>query len=229
MKKRVVLAPVLAMAVVLPGCSFFSKDAPPVISKPSKPTHKKDDWIARQAEFTYVKDPSRSDVAQFVRKEQFAIGKAQPVTHITVEVVWEDADSKPSGSNAFDHSNRPVSGELLHHATFHFDLGSASLTQDTLREMRETIDAIKIKPHRILVEGHTDSIGSDAYNKHLSEQRAMAVRQKLVEYGAAPDSIVMRAYGENKPVASNDTEEGRAKNRRVEVHWLAKQPVDKNK
>ena len=68
---------------------------------------------------------------------------------------------------------------------------------------------------QITVEGHTDSIGSEAYNQKLAEQRASAVKQTLVEQGIEANRLQDRGYGESKPVASNSTREGRAHNRRV--------------
>ncbi|HVO81509.1 MAG TPA: OmpA family protein [Terriglobales bacterium] len=67
------------------------------------------------------------------------------------------------------------------------------------------------------VEGHTDSIGSDEYNQSLSERRAEAVRDYLVQQGIVSDAIVSRGLGKSEPVASNDTPEGRQQNRRVEI------------
>ena len=67
------------------------------------------------------------------------------------------------------------------------------------------------------VEGHTDSVGSDAYNQELSEQRANAVRDYLIEQGIRADSIEARGFGKTQPIASNDTPEGRQQNRRVEL------------
>ena len=69
----------------------------------------------------------------------------------------------------------------------------------------------------ILVEGYTDSVGSEAYNQRLSERRAESVRTYMVAHGIAPGRIETRGYGETKPVASNDTAEGRARNRRVVI------------
>jgi len=67
------------------------------------------------------------------------------------------------------------------------------------------------------VEGHTDSVGSDDYNQQLSEKRASAVRDYLVQQGIADDAIVARGLGKTTPVATNDTPEGRQQNRRVEL------------
>ncbi|HLK52603.1 MAG TPA: OmpA family protein [Candidatus Angelobacter sp.] len=67
------------------------------------------------------------------------------------------------------------------------------------------------------VEGHTDSVGSDDYNQKLSENRAQAVRDYLVQQGIADNGIVFRGLGKTQPVASNDTPDGRQQNRRVEL------------
>jgi outer membrane protein OmpA-like peptidoglycan-associated protein len=68
------------------------------------------------------------------------------------------------------------------------------------------------------VEGHTDAIGSDAYNQGLSERRANAVRDVLVEqHGIDVNRVSAVGYGESRPVADNDSESGRAINRRVEA------------
>jgi hypothetical protein len=69
----------------------------------------------------------------------------------------------------------------------------------------------------VVVEGYTDSVGSDSCNQRLSERRADSVRDYLVEKGISPSRIRTRGYGETRPVASNATEEGRAQNRRVEI------------
>ncbi len=78
----------------------------------------------------------------------------------------------------------------------------------TLAEYRQTY---------IDVYGHTDSTGSDAYNQTLSERRAVSVADYLAGRGVQQARIGTRGYGESQPIASNDTEEGRAANRRVEI------------
>lgn len=70
----------------------------------------------------------------------------------------------------------------------------------------------------IAVEGHTDNTGSAAVNQRISQQRADAVKQELVKNGLDADKINAKGYSYDKPVATNDTVEGRAQNRRVEIH-----------
>ncbi len=101
----------------------------------------------------------------------------------------------------------------------HFAFNSASLTPGAIAELSDTLDSLRNDPElRIRIEGYTDSVGSDAYNLRLSERRADAVKRYLVSEGIAADRIQTRGFGEASPVADNDTETGRARNRRVEVH-----------
>ena len=67
------------------------------------------------------------------------------------------------------------------------------------------------------VDGYTDSVGTDKYNQGLSERRANAVMSHLVDRGVSASRLTATGYGESNPVASNDTAEGRALNRRVEL------------
>ena len=70
---------------------------------------------------------------------------------------------------------------------------------------------------KVAVEGHTDSVGSDEFNQALSERRAQAVRDYLVQQGATDSMITFRGLGKTQPIASNDTPDGRQRNRRVEL------------
>ena len=67
------------------------------------------------------------------------------------------------------------------------------------------------------VEGHTDSVGNDAYNQGLSERRANSVRQALIDEGVEASRVNAAGYGESNPIADNATADGRAMNRRVEA------------
>src|SRR5204862_6239001 len=69
----------------------------------------------------------------------------------------------------------------------------------------------------VVVEGHTDAVGSDAYNMKLSQRRADTVRDYMVKNGITPSRIKTEAFGKTRPIASNKTAEGRAQNRRVEI------------
>ena len=76
---------------------------------------------------------------------------------------------------------------------------------------------VKNPEKRVLIEGHTDSLGPDNYNRILSQKRAYAVSAVLTNAGIEKDRIRMRWFGETQPQSEEDTAEGRAKNRRVEI------------
>jgi len=73
------------------------------------------------------------------------------------------------------------------------------------------------------VAGHTDSVGTDAYNLDLSQRRAESVRQYLIDKGVDSGNLSAKGYGESQPIESNDTEEGRDENRRVNLRILNKE------
>ncbi|HTR59090.1 MAG TPA: OmpA family protein [Casimicrobiaceae bacterium] len=99
-----------------------------------------------------------------------------------------------------------------------FDTGSAQLRPGGQRLVARLADFLREYPERTLaIEGFTDSVGGDTYNQELSERRAASVRVALIESGIDGSRIYVRGYGKAFPVASNDTAEGRQRNRRVEV------------
>ena len=98
-----------------------------------------------------------------------------------------------------------------------FDLGAATLNAKSKESLEELVDIMERSDIVIELGGHTDSIGSDENNLSLSQDRVNSVRQFLVDNGINEDRISAVGYGETQPVATNKTEEGRKKNRRVEV------------
>lgn len=100
----------------------------------------------------------------------------------------------------------------------HFDFNKATLKPEGKSVLDGAAQTLKDEPAlKATIEGHTDSVGSDAYNLKLSERRANAARDYLVSQGVDASRITTMGLGESKPIASNDTAEGRAQNRRVEV------------
>lgn len=98
-----------------------------------------------------------------------------------------------------------------------FDFNKATLRPDGRAAVRTAADTLRGTKERVTVTGYTDSVGSDAYNLRLSERRANTVRDALVAEGIAADRIVTKGMGESNPVAGNETAEGRARNRRVDI------------
>ncbi len=105
-----------------------------------------------------------------------------------------------------------------------FDFDRAQVRSESYSDIQNLADFMKQYPQTsTVVEGHTDSVGTDAYNQRLSERRANAVRDVLVnQYGVEANRVNSVGYGESRPVADNATEEGRAINRRVEAEVEAR-------
>ena len=112
-----------------------------------------------------------------------------------------------------------------------FDVGSAELSDASQKTLIDLNRVLKKYPENIIVvQGHTDSTGTAAYNKTLSEQRAKAVYDFILANGLKTSSLKYVGYGMTQPVADNNTTEGRAKNRRVELSITAnKKLVEQNR
>ncbi len=103
-------------------------------------------------------------------------------------------------------------------AAISFDFNSAVVRPEMRTELQEVATVLNAYPSTVVgVFGHTDNVGSTAVNQRLSEQRAESVAGTLQSFGVAPARTQTRGFGYNQPVATNDTEEGRAQNRRVEL------------
>jgi outer membrane protein OmpA-like peptidoglycan-associated protein len=99
-----------------------------------------------------------------------------------------------------------------------FEYDKADLKPGAMRSLEPLVTFLQEHPDRtLIIEGHTDSTGTDSYNLELSQRRAEAVRNFLSSYGISADRILARGYGESYPVTTNTTEAGRQQNRRVEV------------
>jgi len=114
------------------------------------------------------------------------------------------------------------SGKINGLHTVHFELDSSTLTGETKKELSENADWIKANPKvTVQIEGHCDSRGSVEYNLALGERRAKAVKNYLVSLGLDSKRMTIISYGEEKPIATGDTEEAYAKNRRANFVPLA--------
>lgn len=102
-----------------------------------------------------------------------------------------------------------------------FESGSAVIAEQFIPTLELGVAVMALNPQvQMLVEGHTDSVGSDESNLELSQRRAEAVLEYLVGRGVDPTRLTSQGYGESDPVASNDNEEGRRTNRRIEVDLI---------
>ncbi|MDH1701239.1 MULTISPECIES: outer membrane protein OmpA [Comamonas] len=111
-----------------------------------------------------------------------------------------------------------VASKVTFAADAFFDFDKAVLKPEGKAKLDDVASKVKdINLEVVIAVGHTDSIGSDAYNQKLSVRRAEAVKAYLVSKGIAKDRVYTEGKGEKQPVADNKTKEGRAKNRRVEI------------
>lgn len=100
-----------------------------------------------------------------------------------------------------------------------FDTNQSTIKAESLVELNQIYTLLKAQPNIIIrINGHTDNVGDDVYNQQLSERRARAVAEYLLNFGLSSDRISFKGFGETNPIASNDMEKGgRALNRRTEI------------
>ena len=109
-------------------------------------------------------------------------------------------------------------GTLLTLQDILFEFGKSELKDGAERTMQKLAEFINKNPKvTLVIEGFTDSVGSEEFNQKLSERRANAVRDAMLENGVEASRMTTKGMGEQFPVASNDTDPGRSKNRRVEI------------
>ncbi len=114
--------------------------------------------------------------------------------------------------------DRPKKEKVIVLKGVNFDTGSAKLTPAAKEVLDDNVKTLKSAKKDIVIEGHTDSKGNDKANQKLSLARAKAVHDYFVKQGVKDSKISAVGKGESEPIASNDTESGRAKNRRIEIH-----------
>jgi outer membrane protein OmpA-like peptidoglycan-associated protein len=120
--------------------------------------------------------------------------------------------------NAVLQTQDTARGLIVNMSDVLFDTGSATLRPPAREKLAKISGIVLAHPGLTLqIEGHTDSVGSDQMNQQLSERRADSVRDFLIAQGVTGSSVTAQGFGKTRPVATNDTAEGRQKNRRVEL------------
>lgn len=111
----------------------------------------------------------------------------------------------------------------IHTFSVQFPFDSSNVAPEYNAEIADFAEYMKQNPNQTaIINGHTDSTGNPAYNQQLSERRATAVKNKIVEEGISAERLEAKGYGETRPIADNATKEGRQKNRRVEAEVYTK-------
>ncbi len=133
----------------------------------------------------------------------------------------EPAPQRADAAPADSAEQQPKAEKVTLESDTYFDFDKATLKAEGKRKLDELASRIAAMQLEVVVAtGHTDWTGPDAYNRKLSERRARAVKNYLVDKGLPADRIFTDGKGEKQPVATNKTREGRAKNRRVEVELV---------
>ena len=126
-----------------------------------------------------------------------------------------------------DIQNAEVPKEMtvvLDERALNFDFDKSNVKPQYYELLNNLKDFIEQNNYEVTIVGHTDSVGSNQYNFGLSRRRAESVKAKLLEFGLAEERIVgIEAMGEEQPIATNDTSEGRAQNRRVEFKLIQRE------
>jgi hypothetical protein len=135
-----------------------------------------------------------------------------PASDLVTRIDWPTADAGLASQLASKSCRAELHG-------IYFNSGSAVLLEESDPMLKQLSAVVKASPAAMLtIEGHTDNIGSADYNQKLSDARAAAVRDALVtRYGVPPGRLTAKGYGLTRPVETNATVEGRARNRRVEL------------
>ncbi len=116
----------------------------------------------------------------------------------------------------------PLNAETkLTFSSIQFETNSAEIDVNSFQELGELVELMKDNPNmKVEISAHTDDVGSEAYNLRLSEKRAQAAVDYLIQNGVKSEQLVAKGFGENKPIVPNDSDENRAKNRRVELRII---------
>ncbi|AIR87888.1 OmpA family protein [Pseudomonas cremoricolorata] len=244
MRKHVMIPALLALSVGLAACShdpnpnlesarsnFSALQSDPQSSKVAAlETKDAQDWL-NKADKAYMdrEDDKKVDQLAYLTNQRVEVAK-QTIALRTAEAELKGAAAERAKArlDARDAQIKKLQNELNAKQTDRgtlvtfgdvlFDFNKAELKSSALPNITKLAQFLSENPERkVIVEGYTDSVGSDSYNLSLSDRRAGAVSTALVRAGVDPSRIVSQGYGKQYPVADNSSNSGRAQNRRVEV------------
>lgn len=164
----------------------------------------------QQAELSKQETEAAKRYAQ-AQAEEASLAKQE------AELAQQEADSLRKKLNSIA-TQQTDKGLMMTLGDFVFDSGKSTIKQGAAENFAKVVEFINTYPsNKVSIEGHTDSSGSNELNLKLSQKRADAVKNLLVENGISADKISAEGMGEELPVAENTTSAGKAKNRRVEI------------
>jgi len=210
------IAPVVKKLLIIKGTVFDKKTQQPVTAKV--------DIVSQPNAATNV-----SFSAESGKYEQEVPGlggfvltaSAAGYLNSTDSVTLNNVDESPVTKDLF---LPPIEvGAVVRLKNIYFDFDKTTLKEESYVELNKVVDFLKLNANvEIEIEGHTDNKGSDVYNQNLSQGRSQSVVDYLVEQGIESNRLTAHGFGESKPIDTNDTDEGRANNRRVEFTVLKK-------
>jgi outer membrane protein OmpA-like peptidoglycan-associated protein len=235
--------PILA-AVILVAIGLFvwptahrTTEAPPAAHAPAtappvQPATKQAAGAGSAAQTSEQKS-APAPAAQTAEKETAPAPAQEPAAAPAAQTA--ERETAPVDKDADPHANDKANAELaalqpgfvlkdlvaaLNDSVLNFPSGSAEVPPSTTDFLQKAAEDLKQLPNGPVVEiaGYTDNTGDQALNIALSQKRAEAVRQMLIKFGADSEMLIAKGYGSADPVASNDTPEGRRRNRRIEYH-----------
>lgn len=177
--------------------------------------------LAQQKAAQAEAEQAGRDKAAALTQQRAAEAQAEKARQAAERAEAEKADLRArllNQLNSILQTRDSARGLIVNMSDVLFDTGSYTLKPGAREKLAKISGIVLAHPGLTLeIEGHTDSVGSDEFNQQLSERRADSVRDFLAQQGVPASSITARGFGKTQPVASNDTAEGRQRNRRVEL------------
>ena len=177
--------------------------------------------VAQQQAAQAAAEQAARDKAAAQDQQRAAEAEAEKARQAAAKAEAEKADLRAQLLNQLNsilQTRDSARGLIVNMSDVLFDTGSYTLKPGAREKLAKISGILLAHPGLTLqIEGHTDSVGGDDFNQQLSERRADTVRDFLAEQGVPASTITARGFGKTQPVASNDTAEGRQRNRRVEL------------
>lgn len=177
--------------------------------------------IEQQRQAQAAAEQAARDRAAAVSQQRAAEAEAEKARQAAAQAEAEKAQLRSqllAQLNSILQTRDSARGLIVNMSDVLFDTGSYTLKPGAREKLAKISGILLAHPGlNLQIEGHTDSVGSDEFNQQLSERRADSVRDFLAQQGVPASSITARGFGKTQPVASNDTPEGRQRNRRVEL------------
>ncbi len=165
----------------------------------------------------YEDSQESMDLSKIIKNQQFLQNIYLNPTKITIVEKEKSIETQPKTTPITEPSITKIEENKFRLNNIFFKVGEANLTEESTVQLNDLLKNLQENTAmKIRLEGHTDNVGDPEKNKRLSIERAYNMREYLIGKGMAGNRILIKGYGDTKPIADNSTEEGRKQNRRVE-------------